>query len=177
MEKKTDFKASNIDVKKEERPNRVTLADVAHAQQPHALHQLAGRAPSWRLSHRQVPISPVPPHNLERTMEIRRRRKYLPADLHADPAYAVDYDQWLNWHRIKTNPRWKEEFLGDTDYPLGPPPPLPHPAAPCRAGPPSPPAPPQDNATLAFYNEEAKDDSDDFVGIVFHDSQTVMEEG
>lgn len=32
-------------------------------------------------------------------------------------------------------------------------------------------------AVVSYYNEEAKDDSDDFVGCVFHAWQTSMEEG
>ncbi|KAM0823304.1 hypothetical protein ACQ4PT_070952 [Festuca glaucescens] len=50
------------------------------------------------------------------------------------------------------------------------------PAAPRRGRTLSPPPPPQDDAALAYYNEEAKDNSDDFIGIVFHDCQTTMEE-
>jgi hypothetical protein len=68
-------------------------------------------------------------------------------------------------------------FLDDRDYPFGPPSPPARHVAPRRARKPPPPTPPQDDATLDFYNEEAKDDSEDFVRRVFHDWQTTMEEG
>jgi hypothetical protein len=41
----------------------------------------------------------------------------------------------------------------------------------------SPPTPPRGDAALAYYNREAKDDTDDFVGFVFHNWQAAMEEG
>jgi hypothetical protein len=62
-------------------------------------------------------------------------------------------------------------FLGDRDYPFGPP------SSPRRTRQPAPPAPPQDDDALAYYNETAKEDSDDFTGCVFHTWQTAMEEG
>jgi hypothetical protein len=62
-------------------------------------------------------------------------------------------------------------FLGDRDYPFGPP------SSPRRTRQPAPPAPPQDDDALAYYNEKAKEDSDDFTGCVFHTWQTAMEEG
>jgi hypothetical protein len=39
------------------------------------------------------------------------------------------------------------------------------------------PTPPRDDAALAYYDEDAKDDSDDFVHNVLHDWQSAMEEG
>ncbi|KAM0924360.1 hypothetical protein ACQ4PT_004980 [Festuca glaucescens] len=45
-----------------------------------------------------------------------------------------------------------------------------------NAAPPSPPQDDDDDA-LAYHNEEAKDDSDDFVAYVFHDWQAAMAEG
>jgi hypothetical protein len=52
-----------------------------------------------------------------------------------------------------------------------------HPTAPRAAWQPPPPTPPKDDAALDFYNEEAKYDSKDFVGCIFHDWQAAMEEG
>jgi hypothetical protein len=58
-------------------------------------------------------------------------------------------------------------MIGTTRLVL-PPPPARH-DAPCQAWQPSPPAPPQEDATLAYHNKEAKDDNNDFVGSIFHD--------
>jgi hypothetical protein len=46
-------------------------------------------------------------------MEIRHRRSYLPLDLRADSAYAIDSDRCLNWRMIEMDPRRKTGFLGD----------------------------------------------------------------
>jgi hypothetical protein len=69
-------------------------------------------------------------------------------------------------------------LLGDQDYPFGPPPAHARPPAPpLRTHRPAPLVPPWDDNALPYYNEEAKDGSDDFVGYVFHVWQTTMEEG
>lgn len=65
-------------------------------------------------------------------------------------------------------------FLDDRDYTLDQPSAS---APPRRTRQPAPPAPPQDDDALAYHNEEAKDDSDDFVAYVFHDWQAAMAEG
>jgi hypothetical protein len=94
--KKNDFDASGSGTKKEARPNRVTLpVEVARLMHTNWMlcdgwrdvHLPGG---GWRLSHLRVPIPPVPPRKLDRSAEIRCRRQYLPPDLHADPAFAVD---------------------------------------------------------------------------------------
>jgi hypothetical protein len=54
-------------------------------------------------------------------LEIQRRQACLPADLRADLAYAIDFDRWLTWCRFKKYQRRKAWFLGDRDYPIGPP--------------------------------------------------------
>jgi hypothetical protein len=114
-------------------------------------------------------VPPLHLHELERSTEIRRRRKYVPQDHHADPSFVVDSGLLHTWRETERHPRRKAGFVGDRDYPfdepLTPANPL---APPRRTRQPAPPAPPQDDGALAYYNEEDKDDTDDFVGYVFH---------
>jgi hypothetical protein len=162
-EEENDFEQSGGDVKKDVWPNRVLLA-VKMAQLMHDnwmpcnwsdMH-LPGDG--WRLSRHRVLVPTVPPHDSERTVEIHRRRKYLPADLQADPSYAADFDRWLTWRQIETDPRTKAGFLGDQDYMFVPPLPLVRPDVPRSRRQLSPPTPPQDDDVLTYYNDEAKDD-------------------
>ncbi|KAK1685254.1 hypothetical protein QYE76_046102 [Lolium multiflorum] len=92
MEKKNDFEASGSGSKKVSPP--VTVGRLMHGKwlscDAWSGVQLPG---GWRLSCRRVPIPPVPAREPDRTAEIRRRRR-PPADLRADPAYAIDSELW-----------------------------------------------------------------------------------
>nr|XP_051202194.1 uncharacterized mitochondrial protein AtMg00810-like [Lolium perenne] len=52
------------------------------------------RISGWRLSYLRVPVPPLPPREPERSAEIGHRRRYLPSDLRADPAYVIDSNTW-----------------------------------------------------------------------------------
>jgi hypothetical protein len=96
MGKKNDFEASGSRTKKEARPNRVPLpvevARLMHQSWTPFHHWRDVRLPggSWRLRHLQLPIPLVPLREPERSIEIRRRQRYLPPDLCVDPAFVVD---------------------------------------------------------------------------------------
>jgi hypothetical protein len=122
--KNNNQEESGSGVKKEERPNRVPLnVDLSRAMHEKWLlcnwadvHLPGG---GWRLSHRRVPVlHPLPSGEPERTAEIRLKRRYLPEDLRADPAYAIDSDRWHTWRQIETEKRGVAGFLGDRDYPF-----------------------------------------------------------
>jgi hypothetical protein len=114
----------------------------------------------------------VPLREPARSAEIRRRWRYLPTDLHADPNFVVDCNTWRTWPKTDHNPRRKAGFLGEMDFPFDWPPP---PHRPTR----QPPAPPQDDddEEANDHNEEAKDDSDDFIACIFHEWEPTMAEG
>jgi hypothetical protein len=192
MGKKNDFEASGSGSKKVPLP--VTVGRLMHGKwvpcDAWSGVQLPG---GWRLSCRRVPIPPVPAREPERTKEIRRRRRYLPADLRADPAYAIDSESWRTYLSTETDSRRRAGFMGDRDYPFGPAPPARRQQAPTRR------EQPQHNdrededdddeayavydddddyiEALAYHSEEVKDDSEDYVGLVFHEWQQAMAEG
>ncbi|KAK1679789.1 hypothetical protein QYE76_040637 [Lolium multiflorum] len=157
----------------------VATASFAHALQLDAVRGLEGHAPAWRrLAARYLRVlSRWCLRASERSAEIRHRRWYLPSDLHADPAYAIDSNTWRTWRKTEKDPRRMAGFLGDIEFPFDyPPPPLQRTR--------EPPTPPQDdeeednyNYALAYHNEEAKDDSDDCVACIFQEWQLAMAEG
>ena len=126
--KKNDFEASGSGTKKGERAHKVLLP-VSVGRLMHAnwtpcdawgdVHMPGG----WRLSYRRVPVPPVPAREPDRSAEIRRRRRYLPLDLRADPAYDIDSDNWHSYLEDERNPRRRAGFMGDRDFPFDRPPP------------------------------------------------------
>jgi hypothetical protein len=109
----------------------------------------------------------VPARQPYRSPENRRRRRYLPPDLHADPVFAVDSNSWHNWRQTEEAPRRQAVFLSNRDFPFDRPPPP-------RRRTRQPPMPPQDDDdedcdALAYHNKEAKDDSDDFIACILQD--------
>jgi hypothetical protein len=88
-------------VKKEARPNMVPpiveMARLLHDNwMPYNLRDVHLPGGGWELSSGRVPFPPVPPRDPEQTMEIQCRWSYVPVDLRANPAYAIDSDRWLN---------------------------------------------------------------------------------
>jgi hypothetical protein len=120
-----------------------------------------------------MPVPPVPARQPYRSPENRRRRRYLPPDLPADPAYAIDSD---TRRESEKDLRRRASFLCDRDFPFD------HPSAPHRRTR-QPPAPAQDDddeeysEALAYHNEEAKDNSDDYVTCIFQEWRLAMAEG
>jgi hypothetical protein len=78
-----------------------------------------------------VPL--VPLREPERSTEIRRRRRDLPPDHRADPAFAANSNSWHTWRETE-----------DDDYD-------------------------EDCDALAYHNEEAKDDNDNFIACIFYE--------
>jgi hypothetical protein len=150
--KKHDSEASDSGVKKEDQLNRVPLpVDMARliyrnwmschrCGDVHTCLTVAG-------SYLRVHVLPMPLREPEMTAEIGHRWKYLLPDLHADPTFIMNSDLWLTWHNTEKNLRRKAGFLGDQDYPFGPPP---APAPPRRKRQRGPPARPQDDDALAY---------------------------
>ncbi|KAK1601127.1 hypothetical protein QYE76_007888 [Lolium multiflorum] len=150
----------------------------------------AVRGPAAAGGRRLLPPGPIPPVSARAPIgEIRRRRRYLPPDLRADPAYAIDSESWRTYLSTETDSRRRAGFMGDRDFPFDRPPPT----RPRRQQ-----APPRaqyngdddhDNdeyddyddddyiEALAYHNVEVKDDSDDYVAAVFHEWQQAMAEG
>lgn len=180
---RNDHEASGSGVKKEKGehppPGRVPLnAELARAMHERWLpcnwsnvHLPGG---GWRLSWRRVPIPPLPAAEPARTAEIKRRRRYLPADLREDPAYAVGSARWDCFRRVEKDKRRIAGFLGDRDFPFGVP-------ARSRREPPPPPArrameaPP---ASLENWpGRVVRDDSEDYVAAVFYGLRQAEEHG
>nr|XP_051205654.1 actin cytoskeleton-regulatory complex protein pan-1-like [Lolium perenne] len=170
--KKNNFEASGSGTKKEERSNRVPL--------PVSVGRLMHM--NWT-PYRRVPVPPVPMREPDRSAEIRRRRRYLPPDLHSDPAYAIESDSWRTWLLSERGRRRRAGFMGDMDFPFDRPP------APHRRAQQAPtPAQYEDDdddvddddkyiEALTYHNEEVKDDSDDYVACIFQEWQLAMVEG
>ncbi|KAK1644705.1 hypothetical protein QYE76_062510 [Lolium multiflorum] len=72
----------------------------------------------WRLNCRRVPVPPVPTREPDRTVEIQRRRQYLPPDLRADPAYAIDSESWCTYLSTERGRSRRAGFMDDRDFPF-----------------------------------------------------------
>jgi hypothetical protein len=112
----------------------------------------------------------VPRREPARSAEIRCRRRHLPLDLRDDLAFTVDSDQWHTWQ----DRRRQASFLGDRDFPWELPPPPRHRTV-------QPPTQDDDEEddydAMAYHNEQAKNDSDDFVSCIFHEWKAATAEG
>jgi hypothetical protein len=101
--------------------------------------------------------------------------RYLPPDARTDPAYAIDSDSWRTYLVSEMDRRRRAGFMGDRDFSFNrPPPPRP------RRQQASAPAQYDDNdyiEAMAYHNEEVKDDSEDYVAVIFQEWQLAMAEG
>jgi hypothetical protein len=103
MGRKNDFEASGSGSKRVPLP--VTVGRLMHGKWLLCDDAWSGvqQPGGWRLSCHRVPIPPVPAHEPDRSAEIRRRRRYLPPDLRADPAYAIDSPSWRTYLSTETD--------------------------------------------------------------------------